>query len=58
MLHAVYGGVYGKAHGVTDSHPMTGGYLSVMTHMGGAAPVGLARIESGGSARTIAAGCS
>lgn len=47
MLHAVYGGVYGKAHGVTDSHPMTGGYLSVMTHMGGAAPVGLARYQSG-----------
>ena len=48
ILHAVYGGVYGKAHGVTDSHPMTGGYLSIMTHLGGAAPVGLARIESGG----------
>ena len=48
MLHAVYGGIYGKAHGVTDNHPMTGGYLSVMTHMGGAAPVGLARIDSGG----------
>ena len=47
MLHAVYGGVYGKAHGVTDSHPMTGGYLSIMTHMGGAAPVGLERYESG-----------
>ena len=48
MVHAVYGGVYGKAHGVTDSHPMTGGYLAVMTHMGAAAPVGLARLESGG----------
>ena len=48
MLHAVYGGVYGKEHGVTDNHPMTGGYLSVMTHMGGSAPVGLARIESDG----------
>lgn len=46
MVHAVYGGVYGKAHGVTDDHPMTGGYLPVMTHMGGAAPVGLARYES------------
>ena len=46
MVHAVYGGVYGKVHGVTDGHPMTGGYLSVMTHMGGAAPVGLARYES------------
>ncbi len=48
MVHAVYGGVYGKAHGVTDSHPLTGGYLSVMTHMGAAAPVGLARLESAG----------
>ena len=47
MVHAVYGGVYGKVHGVTDGHPMTGGYLSVMTHMGGAAPVGLERYESG-----------
>ena len=47
ILHAIYGGVYGKAHGVTDSHPMTGGYLSIMTHMGGAAPVGLERYESG-----------
>ena len=48
ILHAVYGGVYGKEHGVTDDHPMTGGYLPVMTHMGGAAPVGLARYESAG----------
>ena len=47
ILHAIYGGVYGKAHGVTDSHPMTGGYLSIMTHMGGAAPVGLEHYESG-----------
>ena len=47
VLHAVYGGVYGKANGVTDSHPMTGGYLSIMTHMGGAATVGLERYESG-----------
>ncbi len=47
MVHAVYGGVYGKIHGVTDNHPMTGGYLSVMTEMGGAAPVGLAQYESG-----------
>ncbi len=46
LLHAVYGGVYGKAHGVTDGHPTTGGYLSIMTHLGGSAPVGLARYES------------
>ncbi len=40
ILHAVYGGVYGKVHGVTDAHPMTGGYLPAMTHLGPAAPVG------------------
>ena len=47
LVHAVYGAVYGKQHGVTDDHPMTGAYMSVMTHMGGAAPVGLARYDSG-----------
>ena len=46
ILHAVYGGVYGKVNGVTDNHPMTGGYLSAMTHLGPAAPVGLARYRS------------
>ncbi len=46
ILHAVYGGVYGKVHGVTDNHPMTGGYLPAMTHLGPAAPVGLARYRS------------
>ncbi len=47
VLHAVYGGVYGKVHGVTDSHPKTGGFLSIMTHVGAAAPVGLAYGEGG-----------
>ncbi len=47
LVHAVYGGVYGKVHGVTDGHPMSGGYLPAMTEMGAAAPVGLARYESG-----------
>lgn len=47
IVHAAYGGVYGKVHGVTDAHPMTGGYLSVTTHLGPAAPVGLAYAESG-----------
>ena len=41
VFHAVYGGVYGKIHNVTDSHPMTGGFLSIMAHLGAAAPVGL-----------------
>ena len=47
IVHAAYGGVYGKVHGVTDAHPMTGGYLSVTTHLGPAAPVGLAYAETG-----------
>ncbi|MDE0103608.1 MAG: HEAT repeat domain-containing protein [Bryobacterales bacterium] len=46
IVHAVYGGVYGKAHSVTDGHPMTGGLLPVMTDMGSAATVGLARYAS------------
>ena len=46
LIHALYGGVYGKVHGVTDSHPMTGGFQQAMTHMGPAAPVGLAYYES------------
>ena len=41
IMHAVYGGVYGKVHGVTDSHPMTGGYQPVMAQLGPAVPVGL-----------------
>lgn len=46
LLHALYGGVYGKAHRVTDSHPMTGGFNKVMTQMDATVPVGLARYES------------
>ena len=47
LIHAVYGGVYGKVHGVYDDHPQTGKLLEAMTHMGPAAPVGLA-LTSGG----------
>lgn len=46
LIHALYGGVYGKVHGVTDNHPMTGGYQPAMTQLGPAAPVGLAFDES------------
>ena len=41
LLHAVYGGVYGKVHGVTDSHPQTGGLLPALVQLGPAVPVGL-----------------
>ncbi|MEI8380102.1 MAG: PVC-type heme-binding CxxCH protein [Planctomycetota bacterium] len=46
MIHAVYGGVYGKVHNVTDFHPRTGDLLPPLVHMGAAAPCGLARYES------------
>lgn len=46
IMHAVYGGIYGKVHGVTDSHPMTGGYQPVMAQLGPAVPVGLSYYET------------
>ncbi len=47
LLHAVYGGVYGKVHAVLDDHPWTGpNVMPVLSHMGPAAPSGLARYES------------
>ncbi|HUG94284.1 MAG TPA: PVC-type heme-binding CxxCH protein [Planctomycetaceae bacterium] len=46
LLHAVYGGVYGKSHGVLDGHPRTGDLMPVLAHMGPAAPCGLTRYES------------
>jgi len=46
MIHAVYGGVYGKVHGVIDDHPQTGGLLPAMTHLDAAAPCGLCLTES------------
>ena len=46
LIHVIYGGVYGKDHDVLDGHPRTGELLPIMTHLGPAAPVGLARYES------------
>src|SRR5438067_7240741 len=47
LIHAVYGGVYGKDHDVIYEHPWTSPQLMpVMTHMGPAAPCGLHRYES------------
>lgn len=45
IAHAVYGGVYGKEHGVLEGHPRTGPLLPIMTHLGPAAPSGLLRLE-------------
>ncbi|RIK81738.1 MAG: dehydrogenase [Planctomycetota bacterium] len=46
LIHAIYGGVYGKDHNVLDGHPRTGDLMPVMTHLGPAAPCGLHHLES------------
>ncbi|MCA9262839.1 MAG: c-type cytochrome [Planctomycetales bacterium] len=46
LVHAIYGGVYGKPHGVLEGHPRTGELMPVLTHLGAAAPAGLALLES------------
>ena len=46
LIHAIYGGVYGKVHGVIDSHPQTGGLLAPLAHLGAAAPCGLTTYQS------------
>ena len=48
LIHAVYGGVYGKPyHDVLDTHIWTGpDLMPVLTHLGAAAPCGLHRYES------------
>ena len=46
LLHAIYGGVYGKDKDSIYEHKMTGGLMPVMTHMGAAAPCGLTTYRS------------
>jgi putative membrane-bound dehydrogenase-like protein len=46
LVHAIYGGVYGKVHNVTDGHPQTGGLLTPMINLGPAVPVGLTYYRS------------
>jgi putative membrane-bound dehydrogenase-like protein len=47
LVHAVYGGVYGKDHDVVYDHPWTSpDLMPVLTQMGPAAPCGLTRYES------------
>ena len=41
ILHAVYGGVWGKEHGVLEGHARTGELMPTMAHLGAAAPSGL-----------------
>lgn len=47
LIHALYGGVYGKHHDELDRYTRTRrDYLPVMVHLGPAAPSGLHRYES------------
>jgi putative membrane-bound dehydrogenase-like protein len=47
LIHAIYGGVYGKVHDVIDEHPHTSpDVMPVLVHLGAAAPCGLTRYES------------
>jgi len=47
LIHAIYGGVYGKVHAVLDGHPRTSpDVMPVLTHLGPAAPAGLTRYDS------------
>ena len=46
ILHAVYGGVWGKEHGVLDGHARTGKLMPIMTHLGPAAASGLEILRS------------
>jgi putative membrane-bound dehydrogenase-like protein len=46
LIHAIYGGVYGKVHNVTDDHKKTGDLMPVLTDLGPAVPCGLALYAS------------
>jgi putative membrane-bound dehydrogenase-like protein len=47
LIHAVYGGVYGKVHDVLDGHVRTSpDVMPVLSHLGPAAACGLTRYES------------
>jgi putative membrane-bound dehydrogenase-like protein len=46
LIHALYGGVFPKRHGVIDSLPRTGELMPALTHLGPAAPAGLTTYRS------------
>ena len=46
LVHAIYGGVYGKEHEVLRGHKRTGALLPRLTDLGPAAPCGLTRYRS------------
>jgi putative membrane-bound dehydrogenase-like protein len=46
VVHAIYGGVYGKSNDVLDDHKKTGELMPIMIHLGAAAPCSVIRYES------------
>jgi putative membrane-bound dehydrogenase-like protein len=46
LIHAIYGGVYGKEHGVLDGHPRTGELMPILDPLSAAAACGLERYDS------------
>jgi putative membrane-bound dehydrogenase-like protein len=46
IVHAIYGGVYGKPHAVIDGHKRTGDLLPVLADLGPAVPSGFTRYAS------------
>ncbi|HEX4144222.1 MAG TPA: PVC-type heme-binding CxxCH protein [Pirellulales bacterium] len=46
LIHAIYGGVYGKQNDVLAGHTRTGDLMPELTHLGPAAPCGLHCYES------------
>ena len=46
ILHAIYGGVYGKPNAVVEGHKRTGDLMPVLTQLGPAVPSGLTRYAS------------
>jgi putative membrane-bound dehydrogenase-like protein len=46
IVHAIYGGVYGKPHAVIDTHKRTGELMPVLADLGPAVPAGFTRYAS------------
>jgi len=53
LIHALYGGVYGKDHNVLDGLPRTGPLLPVMTDLGPAAPCSVICYEGNGLSKAF-----
>jgi len=47
VVHAIYGGAYGKDHSALEGVVRTGELMPIMTHLGPAAPSGLICLRSG-----------